>query len=144
MERWAIVFSISFLINFGTVYIWPIYQSLDKRVWFTILFFSSQRELSSSKYWLFFLLNYDLFCPSWSCQGQNYQILTENCNHAICLILSILFLYSFLIYFLIFFCFFVWLFEKFNFKLEASYSFKITCILVKQVIYLKKNALFLQ
>ena len=31
-----------------------------------------------------------------------------------------------------------WLFEKLVFELEASYSFKITCILVKQVISLKK------
>ena len=31
-----------------------------------------------------------------------------------------------------------WLFEKFIFELEASYSFKITCILVRQVISLKK------
>ena len=30
------------------------------------------------------------------------------------------------------------LFEKFIFELEASYSFKITCILVRQVISLKK------
>ena len=32
-----------------------------------------------------------------------------------------------------------WLFEKFIFELEAFYSFKITCILVRQVISLKKN-----
>ena len=31
-----------------------------------------------------------------------------------------------------------WLFEKFIFELEAFYSFKITCILVRQVISLKK------
>ena len=35
---WAIVFPSSFMINFRIVYIWPIYQSLDKRIWFTILF----------------------------------------------------------------------------------------------------------
>ena len=33
-----------------------------------------------------------------------------------------------------------WLFEKFIFELEASYRFKITCILVRQVISLKKIA----
>ena len=38
MESSAIVFSISSLTNFWIVYIWPIYQSLDKRIWFTILF----------------------------------------------------------------------------------------------------------
>ena len=32
-----------------------------------------------------------------------------------------------------------WLFEKFIFELKAFYSFKITCILVRQVISLKKN-----
>ena len=32
-----------------------------------------------------------------------------------------------------------WLFEKFIFDLEAFYSFKITCILIRQVISLKKN-----
>ena len=32
-----------------------------------------------------------------------------------------------------------WLFEKFTFELEAFYSFKITCILVRPVITLKKN-----
>ena len=31
-----------------------------------------------------------------------------------------------------------WLFEKFFVELEALYSFKITCILVRQVISLKK------
>ena len=32
-----------------------------------------------------------------------------------------------------------WLFEKIIFELEDSYSFKIACILVRQVISLKKN-----
>ena len=32
----------------------------------------------------------------------------------------------------------MWLLEKLIFELEASYSFKITCILVRQVISLKK------
>ena len=32
-----------------------------------------------------------------------------------------------------------WPFEKFMFELEAFYSFKSTCILVRQVISLKKN-----
>ena len=33
----------------------------------------------------------------------------------------------------------VWLFGKFIFELEALYSFKIICILVRQAICLKKN-----
>ena len=43
-SKWRVellFFSTSSLINFAIVYIWPIYQSLDKRIWFTILFFSS-------------------------------------------------------------------------------------------------------
>ena len=32
-----------------------------------------------------------------------------------------------------------WLFEKFLFELEAFYGFKITCILVRQVIFLLKK-----
>ena len=32
-----------------------------------------------------------------------------------------------------------WLFEKLIFELEASYSFTIICILVRQVTSLKKN-----
>ena len=34
--------------------------------------FSSQRELHSVPN-IDFLLNYDLFCPNWNNQGQNYQ-----------------------------------------------------------------------
>ena len=45
MESWAIVFSIFSLINFGIVYNWPIYQSLDKRIWWfpiTFLFYPKE------------------------------------------------------------------------------------------------------
>ena len=44
MESWAIAFSIFSLINFGIEYIWPIYQSLDEGIWFTISLFSSQES----------------------------------------------------------------------------------------------------
>ena len=55
MESWATLLPISSFINFGIVYIWPIYQSLDKRTWFTILFcfFISKRVALCSKYWFF-------------------------------------------------------------------------------------------
>ena len=36
-----------------------------------------------------------------------------------------------------------WLFEKFIFEPEAFYSFKMACILVRQVISLKKNGGFI-
>ena len=40
---WAIAFTSSFMKNFRIAHAWLIYQSLDKRIWFTILL--SQREL---------------------------------------------------------------------------------------------------
>ena len=55
----------------------------------------------------------------------------ENCDHTICPVLSILLLYDP--------AYKAWLFEKFIFELEASYSFNITCILIGQVMSLKKN-----
>ena len=52
----AIILLSSFMINFRIVCIWPIYQSLDKRIWFTILFqenlqllILSQWELSKTE-----------------------------------------------------------------------------------------------
>ena len=58
----------------------------------------------------------------------------ENCDHAICPVLSILF-YQFYDP-----AYKAWLFEKIIFELEASYSFKITCILVRQIRSLEKNS----
>ena len=83
----------------------------------------------------FFLLNYDLFCPNWSYQGQNYQNVPAYLNgklwpyHLSCFIYS--FLYDPANK--------AWLFENFVFDLEAFYSFKFTGILVRQIISLKKN-----
>ena len=55
----------------------------------------------------------------------------DNFDHAICPGLSVLFLYDP--------AYRAWLFEKFIFELKAySYSFKITCILLRQVISPKK------
>ena len=51
------------------------------------------------------------------------SILMENCDYIICSFLSVLFLYDPF--------HMVWRFEKFIFEQEDSYSFKITCILVK-------------
>ena len=107
------------------VYIWPIYQSFDKRISFTVFFFSSQRELHPVLNFNFFLLlNYDLFCPNWS-----YQNVLQVFQWKIVTIPLVLF-YQF---------FFIWLFEKFILELEVSYSFQIVCILVRQDISLKNN-----
>ena len=84
---------------------------------------------------LIFQLKYDLFCPNWSYRGQNYQNVPQISSWETETILFVLFYQIFL---------YdpakkAWLFEKFIFELEAFYSFKITCILVMQVIILKKN-----
>ena len=79
-----------------------------------------------------FLLNYDLFWPSQNYKGQNYQNVAQvsEWKITICPVLSI-FLYDLLNK--------TWFFENFIFEIESSYSFKITCILVRQLIPLKKN-----
>ena len=60
------------------------------------------------------------------------SILMENCDHFIFLGLSILFLYAP--------AYKAWIFEKFNFELEAfSYNFKINCMLVWQLMSLNKK-----
>ena len=107
------------MINFRIVYIWPIYQSLDRRVWFTILF---QENLQ----WLIFFQLELLRTKLPKCTP---SILVEMWPcHLSCFINS--FLYNPACK--------AWLFENFIFELEASYSFKITCILVRYVILLRK------
>ena len=86
--------------------------------------------------YLVFLLNYDLFCPNWSYQGQNYQNAPQiGPQWKIVTILFVLF-YPFILYDP---ANTVRLFEKFLFEVEAFYSFKITCILVRHIISFKKN-----
>ena len=85
------------------------YISLDKRIWFTILFFLSQRELQSVR---------NIYLKYFNGKLWPY--------HLLCFINSFLYDPAYK----------GWLFEKFIFELEAYYSFKITSILV---ISLKKN-----
>ena len=115
---WAIVFPSSFMINFRTVYIWYIYQSLDKRIWFAILF---QENLQ------------------WLILSQLEISKTElpKCTLSILMEMWPYYLSCFINSFLYGPACKAWLFEKFIFELEASYSFKITCILVRQVILLR-------
>ena len=77
-----------------------------------------------------FLLNYDLFCLNWSYQGQDYQNVPEIVPQSKIVTILIALFYP---------ANMAWFFEKFIFEVEAFYSFKITCILVRQVISLKKN-----
>ena len=60
------------------------------------------------------------------------SILMENCDHTVGPVLSTLLLHDPVCK--------TWIFENFIFELEGSYSFKINCIRVRQVISLKKNA----
>ena len=82
------------------------------------------------------LLNYDLSCPDWSYQGQSYRNVPQIVPQWKIVIIPIALFYQFFLYDP---ANTAWLFEKFIFELEAFYSFKITCILVRQVISLKKN-----
>ena len=107
------------MINFRIIYIWPIYKSLDERIWFAIPFQENLQwlilfevELSRTelpKFTLSILMELWPYNLSWFI---NSFLLDPACK--------------------------TWLFENFIFELEASYSFKITCILVRQVISLKK------
>ena len=83
-EIWAIVFSISSLINFEIVYIWPIWAKVWTRgfglqFFFLFLFFFFHPQQSCTLFEIlniesfYFLLNYDLFCPNRSYQGQKYR-----------------------------------------------------------------------
>ena len=66
-----ILFSVSFLIYFGIVYIWTTYQSLDKS-WFIIIFLPGKERLTLLQIWSF-LLNFHLFCRNWSYREKNLQ-----------------------------------------------------------------------
>ena len=116
---WAIVFPSSFMINFRTVYIWYIYQSLDKRIWFAILFQENLQWLILSQ----------LELPRTELPKSTSTILMEMWQYHFSCFIN---------------CFLYdpackpWFFERFIFELEASYSIKVTCILVRQVILLRK------
>ena len=70
-EKIVYSFSISFLIYFRIVYIWTLYQSLDK-IWFIIMFLPLKESLTLFQIWSF-LLNFHLFCPSWSYREKNLE-----------------------------------------------------------------------
>ena len=105
------------------------YLSYIKKIWtrgfgLPILFFILERVALCSKHW-FFLLNYDLFtkmCPKYF-NGKLWPY------HLPCFINSFLYDPAYK----------VLLFQKFIFKLGNYYKFKITSILVRQVISFKKN-----
>ena len=130
--RWAIIFPSSFMINFRIGNIWPIYQSLDKRIWFTVL--SSLSELHCVPNIGFLCWTITNFVPNGVIKDRTTKMYPKYFNGKLWPYQLSCFINSFLYYPA---CK-AWLFEKLIFELEASYSFNITCILVRQVISLKK------
>ena len=92
---WAIVFPSSFMINFRIGYIWSTYQSLDKRIWFTIAFSHSIETYTLFQILIFFaylwLILSQLELSRTELPKCLLSILMENCGHNICPVLSILF-----------------------------------------------------
>ena len=93
--RWATVFPSSFMINFRIVNIWPIYQSLDKRIWFTVLFYHLKVGCTLFQILIFFaklwLILSQLELSRTKLPKCTPIILMENCDHTICHVSSILF-----------------------------------------------------
>ena len=56
------IFSISFFIYFETVYIWPMYHTLDKRISFRIIFYLSKWVLLCSRHGFFYYV-FNYFVP---------------------------------------------------------------------------------
>ena len=123
LSVWKVVFfpvpeeiAYYFLVYFWIVQIWPIYHSLEKRVWYTIIFLPVKESLTLFQIWIF-CYTFTYFVPFGVIKNRvtkvNSKYFKRNCAEA-------------------------WLFEKFIFELDASsYSFKIINLL-RQVISLKK------
>ena len=93
------------------------YHSLDKSVWFTIIFLPLKESLTLFQIWIFYH-TFTYFVPFGIIKNRvtkfNSKYVNGNCAEA-------------------------WFFEKFFFELDASsYSFKITCVLLRQVRSLRK------
>ena len=120
MESWAIVFSISVLIIFGIVYIWLIYQSLDRRIWFKIFVFHFKKSFT-----LFQVLIY--FVTLWLVLPQLKLSSTELPKYTPIILWKIM-----TIPFVLFYQFFFYMAQPIKFiseLLEVSYSFKIIVFL---------------
>ena len=99
------------MVYFGIIH------SLDKRVWFTIIFLPLKERLTLFQTWIFYY-TFTYFVQFGVIENivtkVNSKYFNENCAEA-------------------------WRFEKFIFELDpSSYSFEITCIPLRQVISLKK------
>ena len=106
-----------FLVYFEIVQISSMYHSLNKRVWFTIILLSRKESLTLFQIW-FFYYTFTYFVPFGVIENRVTKVKSKYFNGK---------------------CAEAWLFEKFIFELDSSsYSFKITYILLRQVISLKK------
>ena len=111
------------------------YHSLDKRIWFTIIFLPLIKSLTLFQIWVFSIIP-SLFLSQLELSRIELSkltpsILMKNCGH-------------FILFWLInsiFICSGVGLAsEKLISEQDASsYRFKIPCILLRQIIYLKKT-----
>ena len=117
------------------VYVWPVYQNLDKRTCFTIIFLPLKQRLTLFQIWIFFNYTFTYYMSQLvlsriDSPKSTSSILMENCGHSTCPGWPILFLYAL--------AHKAWLWKVF-FEIDASsYSVKITCILLRQSPSLKK------
>ena len=108
---------------------------MNKKIWFIILFFHLKESCVLFQILIFFCWTMTYFVQMGVMKDRITKMYPKYLNvqlwpyHLSCFINS--FSYDPVCK--------AWLFEKFIFGLEASYSFKITCILLRQVIFLKKN-----
>ena len=137
--RLYVLFSISFLIYCGQI--WPICQNVEKRVWLLTIMFSSQRESHSVPERDFFATLL-LISSNFDLSRIELPKLTS------CILMEIV---AILVVLVDQFNFYMhqpinpWTFEKnypFNqFIFAFSFGFKVTCILLGQVISLEKIVL---
>ena len=120
------IFSIFFLIYFGTVYVWPMYHSLDKKIWFKIIFLPITESLTLFQMSIFYY-TYIYFAQIGVIEDRVTKINSKHFNGKLWPFLLSLLINS------IFICSSPkgLVFEKFIFELDgSSYRFKIICILL--------------
>ena len=86
----------SFLVYFGIAQFWLMYHSLDRRVWFTIIFLPLKESLTMFQVWIGFVwYTFTYFVPFGVIENRvtkvNSKYLNENCDHFFCPGWSILF-----------------------------------------------------
>ena len=111
------------------------YHSLETRIWFLIIFLPLKESLTLFQIWVF-LPTFDYFVPFGVIENRftkiNFKYFNGNCDYSSCPSWWFLFLYAPPHKGLAFWKNYLWT------SLSFSYSLKITCILLRQVISLKK------